>query len=222
MFNAFTIPVINTHLHNNLIQSMLASTTTSDQTFSSKWKCDPRGGWGPLLLGAIVHMWLLPTSFVSKQHQTEMNTWLFNISILASIYEAVEKRVASLESKPSGLINDYLKNVKLSRSNCALVKCKKNIPGNPFSILRKSNTNCYCCNWMSTFVKQHINQWISAWHSRDALSRFEREINGLDCVTFCGQVGRKGFKCSLWEQKDIFRRLYLFCSYLQNTWRICS
>ena len=32
----------------------------------------------------------------------------------------------------------------------------------------------------------------------------------MDCVTFCGQVGRKGFKCSLREHKYIFRRLYLF------------
>ena len=41
----------------------------------------------------------------------------------------------------------------------------------------------------------------------------------MDCVTFCGQVGRKGFKCSLREQKYIFRRLYLvvICKTLEES-----
>ena len=177
MLNEFSIPVINTHFHNNLTQSMLASgTTTSDQTFSSKWKCDPRGGWGPLLLGAIVHMWLLPTSFVSKQHQTEMNTWLFNISILASIYEAVEKRVASLESKPSGMIiNDYLTNVKLSRSNCALVKCKKTSLGIRFQYWGKVTPTAIAaigCQllWNNTLINGSVHD-IQEMHSADLRER---------------------------------------------------
>ena len=164
---------------------MLASTTTSDQTFSRKWKCDPLGGWGPLLLGAIVHMWMLPTdlaSFFSQNSiklylsESEMNTWLFNISILASIYEAVEKRIASLESKPSGMINDYLTDIKLSSlNNCALVKCKKTSPGIRFQYWGKVTPTAIAaigCQllWNNTLINGSVHD-IQEMHSADLRER---------------------------------------------------
>ena len=186
MLNAFTIPVINTHLHNNLYSVHVQPAQQHQTRLSRASESVTRGVVGdhcclvPLYTcGCCQQTQQVFSQNSIKLYLSEMNTWLFNISMLASIYEAVEKRVASLESKPSarssGLINDYLTNVKLSRSNCALVKCKKTSQGIRFQYWGKVTPTAIAaigCQllWNNTLINGSVHD-ILEMHSADLRER---------------------------------------------------